>query len=115
MKIAVACDRDNISNHFGFCEKFIIYEVDSAEIINQNAVVNPGHRPNFLPEFLASHDIDVLITGGIGVKAARLFSEKRIKTITGITGSPERAVTMFLSGKLQSSGELCHSNTDKYH
>ncbi|MCK9537206.1 MAG: NifB/NifX family molybdenum-iron cluster-binding protein [Bacilli bacterium] len=111
MKIAIACDKHQISGHFGRCEVFAIYDVSSSgKILKQSIIENPGHRPRFLPEFLAAININVLITGGIGSQAALIFKEKGINVITGVTGSAQEAMELYLAGKLKSSDELCQDH-----
>ena len=52
VKVAIACDKGNVSEHFGFCEEFIIYEIEGKEIKRREIVKNPSHIPSFLPKFL---------------------------------------------------------------
>ena len=66
MKIAVSCNGNQIWAHFGHCENFMIYEAENGVITSEQSVPNPGHRPGFLPNFLADMGVAVIISGGMG-------------------------------------------------
>lgn len=53
MKIAVAGEGKNVTEHFGHCVNFLIYDVENGKITNEESIPNPGHKPGFLPNFLA--------------------------------------------------------------
>ena len=55
MKIAVAAMGKNVAGHFGHCENFIFFDTADGGITGVNSVPNPGHRPGFLPNFLADN------------------------------------------------------------
>jgi predicted Fe-Mo cluster-binding NifX family protein len=45
MVIAVASEKEKVTEHFGHCENFNIYETDGDKILKSRSVKNPGHRP----------------------------------------------------------------------
>ena len=51
MKIAVATDNNKVTEHFGHCEEFMIFDTEKNEIINSETIANPGHRPGFYLTF----------------------------------------------------------------
>ncbi len=55
MKIAVAAMGHTVAGHFGHCENFIFFDVEDNKIVDEKSVPNPGHRPGFLPNFLADN------------------------------------------------------------
>lgn len=114
MKIAVASDGKNVSGHFGHCEGFTMYEVEGKEIQSQNFVENPGHKPGFLPKFLAEQEIAVIISGGMGETAQTLFNDNDIEVVVGASGDKDEAVKRFLDGELKSTGSVCtkHDHED---
>lgn len=113
MKIAVASENEMITEHFGHCEKFHIYEVEDNKIIGVESIPNPGHRPGFLPNFLNDLGVDVIISGGMGGGAIQIFKEKDIEVITGAKGQARLAVEKYLEGFLKSTGSVCHEH--KHH
>lgn len=100
MKIAVASDLGKVSPHFGHCESFEIFTVDHTAIQTCQTVVNPGHKPGFLPYYLHDLGVDVVITGGMGANARRIFEAKNMSVIIGAEGPSEDAVAAYLRGEL---------------
>lgn len=110
MKIAVASENAMVTEHFGHCINFNIYETENGQITKSQSVPNPGHRPGFLPIFLHDLGVNVIISGGMGAGAIDLFNEKGIEVIVGASGSSEQAATAYLQGKLISTGSVCHEH-----
>ena len=112
-KIAIAVDGNNVSEHFGRCPYFAIFELENQKIIKKEEIPYPGHRTGFLPKFLAENDVNVIICGGMGKRAAALFSEKGIKTIVGVTGEINDVVEKYIEGKLEGNDSLCQPGAGK--
>ena len=110
MKIAVASDKGLVSDHFGHCESFMIYDTVGGKIVETVAVPNPGHKPGFLPVFLNDKGVNVIISGGMGGGAVDIFNEKNIEVITGASGKAEDLATSYLMGELVSTGSVCHEH-----
>jgi len=110
MKIAVASEGKMVTGHFGHCENFNIYEVESNKIIKSESIPNPGHKPGFLPNFLNDMGVKVIISGGMGGGAVEIFNEKNIEVITGAQGMAEVAAKSYLDGELKSTGSVCHEH-----
>ncbi len=110
MKIAVASDNGNVTEHFGHCRNFMIFNTENDQIINSETVANPGHRPGFLPNFLNDKGVNVIISGGMGAGAIDIFNENNIEVIVGASGDAKAAVTAYLQGVLKSTGSVCHEH-----
>lgn len=110
MKISVACEGTNVAGHFGHCENFAIFETADGKIVSSNSIPNPGHRPGFLPNFLADMGAEVIISGGMGGGAVDIFNERNIEVIVGVTGDAKQAVETYLRGELKSTGSICHEH-----
>jgi len=110
MKIAVASVNGMVTEHFGYCENFNIYDAENKQITKKESIPNPGHKPGFLPNFLNDMGVNVIIAGGMGGGAVTIFNEKGIEVITGAKGSAEVAATSYLQGVLKSSGSICHEH-----
>ncbi|MDD2431189.1 MAG: NifB/NifX family molybdenum-iron cluster-binding protein [Firmicutes bacterium] len=110
IKIAVASEKEMVTEHFGHCENFNIYEADKNEIINSESIPNPGHRPGFLPNFLNDLGVNVIISGGMGGGAIDIFNEKGIEVIVGVSGNARKTVEAYLKGQLKSTGSVCHQH-----
>ncbi|MDR3601305.1 MAG: NifB/NifX family molybdenum-iron cluster-binding protein [Desulfosporosinus sp.] len=110
MKIAVASVNGMVTEHFGYCESFNIFDAENDQITKKESISNPGHKPGFLPNFLNDMGVNVIIAGGMGGAAVTIFNEKGIEVITGATGSAEAAANSYLQGVLKSSGSICHEH-----
>ncbi|MGE4275079.1 MAG: NifB/NifX family molybdenum-iron cluster-binding protein [Candidatus Methanomethylophilaceae archaeon] len=108
MKVAVALDGDQVSGHFGHCERYGIYQVDDGLATHVETVPSPGHEPGKLPVFLAGHHVDLVIAGGMGPKAVELFREMGIEVLLGVSGSAAQVAETFASGKLKAGVSSCH-------
>ena len=109
-KIAVASENGLVTDHFGHCESFMIFVVEANQIVQEETIPNPGHKPGFLPNFLADIGVRVIISGSMGAGAREIFTEKGIEVIVGATGKAKTAVEQYLQGKLQSTGSVCHEH-----
>lgn len=110
MKIAIASEGKLVSPHFGHCEGFQIYHVESGSIVDRSFLPNPGHQPGLLPQLLAEAGVSTVIAGGMGAGAIDLLETARMEVITGATGDTEATLRDFLSGRLISSGAVCHEH-----
>lgn len=110
MKIAIASDGKFITEHFGHCENFIIYDVENGEIIKRSSVPNPGHKPGFLPKYLKEIGVTVIISGGMGGGAVDLFKENGIQVEIGALGESDAAAKAFIAGTLVASNNVCHEH-----
>lgn len=108
MKIAVAAMGKIVAGHFGHCESFIFFETEEGRIISEKAVPNPGHRPGFLPNFLADNGANVIISGGMGGGAVEIFNERNVEVIVGAEGDARAAAEAYIKGELVSTGSVCH-------
>ena len=110
MRIAVASEGNKVTEHFGHCENFNIFDVENKEIIKSESVPNPGHKPGFLPNFLNDLGVNLIISGGIGGGAITIFNDKKIEVVSGATGEAEAAVKSYLNGELKSTGSICNDH-----
>lgn len=110
MRIAVASDNGMVTEHFGHCEAFMVFEAENGRIIKDEKVSNPGHKPGFLPNFLNDRGVNVIISGGMGSGAIDIFNEKGIDVITGAKGNARTAAEQYVQGALRSTGSVCHEH-----
>ncbi|NLV17157.1 MAG: dinitrogenase iron-molybdenum cofactor [Syntrophomonadaceae bacterium] len=110
MKIAVASENESVTQHFGHCKNFNIFETENGQISAKESIPNPGHIPGFLPNFLNEMGVKVIISGGMGAGAIDIFNQKGIEVITGASGNAEIIVQQYLLGNLKSTGSVCHEH-----
>ncbi len=110
MKIAVPCNGSSIWPHFGHCESFMLFDVEDNKIVASETIANPGHKPGFLPNFLADKGATVIIAGGMGGGAVDIFNERGVEVVVGASGDAKAAVEAYLRGELHTTGEVCHNH-----
>ena len=107
MKISVASMGNTVAGHFGHCENFNIFTVEDKKVVAVESVANPGHKPGFLPNFLADLGATVILSGGMGGGAVEIFNERGMEVVVGVQGDAREAVEAFLKGELKSTGSVC--------
>jgi len=112
MKIALPVAGEQLCTHFGHCESFLFFEVDTAsrDIKKIDTLTAPPHEPGLLPKLLGEKGIEVVIAGGMGARAKELFSQRGIKVVVGADpsmGSPESIVRSYLTGTLKTGDNFC--------
>jgi len=113
MKIAIATEGNNVSLHFGRTPQFTLVDIEKNKLVKKETIDNPGHKRGFLPEFFHNKGIDCIIAGGMGHRALRLFKEKGVKVILGITGSVDKIIGDILKGGLEENENLCKPGEGK--
>ena len=110
LKVAVASEHQTVTEHFGHCVNFNLYEMENNKIVKEESIPNPGHKPGFLPNFLNEQGVDVIISGGMGGGAISIFNEKNIEVIVGASGDARAAAEAWARGELKSTGSVCHEH-----
>lgn len=110
MRIALPLANGKLAMHFGHCERFALIDVDeeNKKIVSKQELIPPAHEPGVLPRWLAENKADVIIAGGMGMRARDLFESNGIQVCVGAEPeSPERLVSAFLGGTLQFGDNIC--------
>ena len=119
MKIALPSRQNNIDNHFGHCEYFTVYTVDTAkkEILNSETVKSPegcGCKSN-IAHTLAEIGVKVMLAGNMGEGAVRVLNNSGIEVVRGCSGDVNAVALKWLEGTLTDSGDSCHEHEDGCH
>lgn len=105
---AVPTENGKLCTHFGHCEKFAIVETEDQKIVKEISLTPPVHKPGVYPQFLVQQGVSVIISGGMGQKAQRLFTQYNIEVCMGVgADSPIRLVEQYLNNQLQTNQNLC--------
>ena len=110
VKIAVASENEMVTEHFGHCLNFNIYETENGQIVKSDLIPNPGHKPGFLPNYLHDLGVNVIISGGMGGGAMEIFQSHQIEVVMGATGMAQDAAAAYIAGTLKSTGSVCHEH-----
>ena len=108
--IAIPIAGDRLCMHFGHCEQFALLDVDadSKDILNSRQIDPPPHQPGLLPRWLREQGADLVIAGGMGQRAQRIFAEQGIEVIVGAPAdSPAALARSYLEGTLQPGVNAC--------
>jgi len=109
MKIAVPLADGRLCMHFGHCEQFALVETDEQNnVVNKTLLDPPPHEPGLLPRWLHEQGAEVIIAGGMGMRAQQLFSQSGITVVVGAPAEqPEQLVAGYLNGTLQTGSNIC--------
>jgi len=110
MRIAIPVTDGVLAVHFGHCRSFALMDADteSREVKAREDLTPPDHAPGLLPRWLAEQRVNVIIAGGMGMRAQQLFKEMKIAVVTGATAeTPEQIVEKFLAGDLETGPNIC--------
>jgi len=122
MRIAISADNWNgldsvISPHFGRCPHYILVDVDGHEVKAVHVVDNPyygQHSPWMVPDFIHSHGVDVMLTGGMGRRAIAFFEQLGVEAVSGASGTVRRALELYLGGQLRGV-QPCRESIEHAH
>lgn len=124
VKIAFAaesCDGLNaeISTHFRKAPYFIFVELDSdGEVVSVEVKENPFvtiHGPGLVPKFIAENGADIVVSGGMGERAAMLFKDLGIEPVVGAEGRVLDALNRILKGEGFKGGFCSHDECTEKH
>ncbi len=110
MKIAVTYENGQIFQHFGHTEQFKIYDIQEKNIISGTVVDTNGYGHGALAGFLQSHQVEILICGGIGGGAQMALREAGIQLYGGVSADADAAVDALLKDEL-----ICNLNVHCNH
>jgi predicted Fe-Mo cluster-binding NifX family protein len=110
MRIAIPEVNGKLCMHFGHCPQFVMVDVDvdSKKVVKTEVIPAPPHEPGLLPKWLSDRLVDVVIAGGMGQRAQRLFAEKYITVLVGApSDSIETLVVIYLNDRLVTGVNVC--------
>jgi predicted Fe-Mo cluster-binding NifX family protein len=105
-----------VSNHFGRCPYFVIAEIEENTIKSVEAIENPffhSHRPGQVPGFIHSHNVDVMLTGGMGHRAVDFFQQYGIQPVTGAAGTVQQTLDRYLNGEISEAQPCAESESHR--
>ncbi|MBN1569799.1 MAG: P-loop NTPase [Acidobacteria bacterium] len=109
-RIAIPVTNGVLSSHFGHCERFVLFDVDSdgKSISQKQEVLPPPHEPGTFPKWLHEQGATIIIAGGMGSRAQSLFNQNDIQVVVGANGGdPDTIVKDFLDGSLETGANVC--------
>lgn len=108
-KFAIATENGQLCSHFGQSEQFAIIEVENNQVIQENRLTPPEHKPGLFPRWLGKQGVTHVIAGGIGERAQKLFNRKNIEvSICAELKTPQELVNEWLNCTLVTAPKTCH-------
>ena len=110
MRIAIPVANGKLAAHFGHCQHFALIDVnDESKSLGQCSLIEaPDHSPGLLPRWLAEREVNLVISGGMGMRAQQLFKASGIDVKVGApVDSPENLVASYIGGTLATGDNLC--------
>lgn len=119
MKIALPSRNNKIDDHFGHCEYFTVFTVDTdtKEITDSQNVESPagcGCKSN-IASVLAELGVELMLAGNMGEGAVRVLKNSGIEVIRGCSGDVKAVAQSWLEGTLVDSGDICHEHEHGCH
>lgn len=93
----------DVSGHFGRCPFYTLVKVEGAALEGVRTVPNPhyqSHIPGVMPTFIQGLGADIIIAGGMGPRAIRMFEAFGIEVVTGAVGVVGKVLEAYLRGDL---------------
>ncbi len=108
IRFAIPTAYGRLCSHFGHCESFAIIDTVDGVITDVQFLAPPPHEPGVLPMWLKELGVDVVIAGGIGVRAQSLLHNMGIEVIVGAPEEdPKVLVEQYLANTLVLGENVC--------
>ena len=108
MILAATYENGLVFPHFGHTAQFKLYDVENGAVASSRVVDTNGSGHGALAQFLADHQVQALICGGIGGGARQALEAAGITLYPGVSGEADRAVAALLAGELAyDAGAVC--------
>ncbi len=117
MKIAIPLAAGQLCMHFGHCEVFAVIDADVEKGRMGETVLHtpPPHEPGVLPRWIGSLGVDLVIAGGMGMRARELLEAQGIRVITGApVAAPEELAAAWLDNRLKCGDNVCNHDGEPH-
>lgn len=114
MKIALPSRGNQIDDHFGHCEYFTVFTVDTStkQILDSQVVPSPvgcGCKSN-IASILSEMGVKLMLAGNMGEGAVRVLNNSGIDVVRGCSGDINAVAQSWIDGSLVDSGDCCHEH-----
>lgn len=111
-RIAIPIMNGKLSQFFGECSHYEIFEIDGKTVKRNEANFPDGTGVAELPAWLDEKGITDVITFKVNPKIINLFASKKVNLFVGVSvDSPEKLIEDYLQGKLESDEKIIHEIT----
>jgi Mrp family chromosome partitioning ATPase/predicted Fe-Mo cluster-binding NifX family protein len=107
MRIAIVMEGNDVSPHFGHCEKVMLVTIEDGEVNSREVLDAPEHDCGALPRLFSERQVEYVIAGGLGGGALANLNRAGVKVLAGVQGSAENALGQFLAGTIVGGEAVC--------
>jgi predicted DNA-binding protein (UPF0251 family)/predicted Fe-Mo cluster-binding NifX family protein len=109
MKYAVPIEQGKLNPHFGHSAEYMLVNLDeSGKVTADEVVASPGHACGYLPGWLASKGVNVILAGGMGMTPRLLFQQNGVEVVLGVQETdPKKAAVAHFKGTLAFGANSC--------
>jgi len=114
-RVAIPVSNDYLSEYFGECQHYEIYEVDGKTAGKKEAIFPAGTTTSELPAWLKEQGITDVIVYKVNRQIISRFAGEKVNLFVGIPqNSPEKLLEQWLEGKLESDERIISEITNHY-
>ena len=111
MRVALPTNERKLSIHFGHCAEFAVvdFNEETKKVEKVEFLAPPSYEPGALPKWLNEHGVNLIIAGGIGMRAQEILKGHGINVVSGVTAdeSAEEIVVKFFNDELEFGNNIC--------
>jgi predicted Fe-Mo cluster-binding NifX family protein len=112
-KVAIPVVQGRLSEYFGHCNHYEIFEIEGNEIQSNAIEMPPCKDLTKLPEWAAQQGITDIIVYKVDKRIISLFSRHKINLFVGIAiNTPQNLIEDYLSGRLRSDEKIIQKLTN---
>jgi len=102
-RVAIPVIRGRLSEYFGQCDNYEIFEIDDGNVISKEIEIPPKEYVTKLPEWASEEGITDIIVYKIDKHIITLFAPLRINLFVGIpVDTPRNIIEDYINGRLKS-------------
>jgi predicted Fe-Mo cluster-binding NifX family protein len=106
-RVAIPVHNDQLSEYFGKCHHYKIYDIDKHSIIEKKLEIPQINNIEELPAWASENGITDIITYKIDKQIIMLFNKYKINLFIGISrNSPEKLIEEFMAERLCSDKKI---------
>jgi predicted Fe-Mo cluster-binding NifX family protein len=117
MKIAIPNKDTMVNQHFGMSKSFAIVTIENKNILNVEEISSEelAHQHQGLADLLVKHEVNVVITGGIGGGALSGLQQKGLEVIKGASGEYLEVIKSYIDGTLEDKNVVCNHHGEHHN
>jgi len=113
-RIAIPISNGKLSEFFGQCDYYKIYDIDLKKIEKEQEILFPAkEKMENMPDWIADKGISDLVSYKIDNKIIKMFINNKINLYIGIPiKTPVEIVNDYINGNLKSDGKVISEITN---